>query len=108
MDHARARRTLRGMREFYAGGPAQSAGPAAEEALKLFHDAARTVPAYAAFLGSAGIDPGAVRSAEDFDQLPMLTKDTYHRRYPLAELCRDGRLDGCDMVAVSSASSGTP
>jgi phenylacetate-CoA ligase len=96
------------MSEFYAGEPAQTAGPAAEAALELFHDAARSVPAYAAFLRSAGIDAGAVRSPDDFDRLPLLTKDTYHRRYPLADLCRDGRLDGCDMVAVSSGSSGTP
>jgi phenylacetate-CoA ligase len=96
------------MSEFYAGGPAQSAGPAAEAALDLFHDTARSVPAYAGFLHSAGIDPGEVRSPADFDRLPLLTKDTYHRRYPLPELCRGGRLDGCDMVAVSSGSSGTP
>ena len=70
------------MGEFFASEPAQSAGPAAEAALELFHDAARSVPAYAAFLewrrGSA-----AVRSAEDFDRLPMLTKDNYQRRYQL-------------------------
>ncbi len=57
---------------------------------------------------TAGLDPGAIRSPEDFDKLPMLTKDNYHRRYPLPELCRDGRLDQCDTVAVSSGSSGTP
>src|SRR6185437_5779349 len=38
----------------------------------------------------------------------LLTKDAYHRRHPLPQLCRGGRLDGCDMVAVSSGSSGTP
>jgi phenylacetate-coenzyme A ligase PaaK-like adenylate-forming protein len=108
VDHGRAERVLRGMGEFYAAEPAQSAGPAAEVALELFHDAARSVPAYAAFLRSAGVDPCAVRSAADFDRLPMLTKDTYQRRYPLPELCRDGRLDRCDMVAVSSGSSGAP
>ncbi len=108
MDDGRPGRVLRGLGEFYAGEPAQSAGPAAQAALDLFHDAARSVPAYAAFLRSAGIDPGAVRSAEDFDRLPMLTKDNYHRQFPLPELCRDGRLDQCDMVAVSSGSSGTP
>src|SRR5579863_5770323 len=108
MDRDRAGRVLAGMGEFYASGPAQSAGPAAQAALELFHDAARSVPAYAAFLKSAGLDPAAVRSAEDFDRLPMLTKDNYQRRYPLPELCRGGRLDGCDMVAVSSGSSGTP
>jgi len=96
------------MSEFYAGEPAQSAGPAAEAALELFQDAARSVPAYAKFLSSAGVDPGTVRSPAGFDRLPLLTKDTYHRRYPLPELCRDGRLDRCDMVAVSSGSSGTP
>ncbi|HUD39524.1 MAG TPA: phenylacetate--CoA ligase family protein [Streptosporangiaceae bacterium] len=108
MDRGRAGRVLRGLEEFYADGPAQSAGPAGAAALALFHDAARTVPAYAAFLRSAGVDPGGIRTSEDFDQLPMLTKDTYQRRYPLNELCRGGRLDGCDMVAVSSGSSGSP
>lgn len=108
MDRGRAERVLHGMGEFYASGPAQSAGPAAEAALELFHDAACSVPAYAAFLSSAGVDPGSIRSAADFDRLPLLTKETYQRRYPLPDLCRDGRLDGCDMVAVSSGSSGAP
>jgi phenylacetate-CoA ligase len=108
MDHERADRVLRGLEEFYADAPAQSAGPAAQAALDLFHDAARTVPAYAAFLRSAGVDQGAIRSAADFDRLPLLTKDNYLRRYSLPELCRDGRLDGCDLVAVSSGSSGAP
>src|SRR6202050_3902438 len=108
MDHGRADQVLRGMREFYLGEPPQEAGPAAYAALELFRDAARTVPAYTAFLRSAGVDPEAIRSPADFDQLPLLTKDTYHRRYPLPALCRGGRLDGCDMVAVSSGSSGTP
>lgn len=108
MDHGRPEQILRGLREFYVDEPAQEAGPAEQAALELFRDAARSVPAYAAFLRSAGIDPGDVRSPEDFDRLPMLTKDTYHRQYPLPDLCRDGRLDGCDMVAVSSGSSGAP
>ncbi|HEY3902411.1 MAG TPA: phenylacetate--CoA ligase family protein [Streptosporangiaceae bacterium] len=110
MDRDRAGRVLAGMGEFFASEPAQSSGPAAaaQAALALFHDAARSVPAYAAFLESAGVDPAAVQSAEDFNRLPMLTKDNYQRRYQLPHLCRGGRLDGCDMVAVSSGSSGTP
>ena len=108
MDRDRAGRVLAGMGEFYASGPAQSAGPASQAALELFHDAARSVPAYAAFLKSAGLDPAEVRSAQDFDRLPMLTKDNYLRRYQLPQLCRGGRLDGLDMVAVSSGSSGPP
>ena len=38
----------------------------------------------------------------------MMDKESYHRRYPLPERCRDGRLDGCDLVSVSSGSSGSP
>jgi phenylacetate-coenzyme A ligase PaaK-like adenylate-forming protein len=108
MDGERAGLVLRGLRDFYSAGPAQTAGPAAEAALELFRDAARSVPAYADFLRSAGIDPAAVASPAAFDRLPLLTKDNYHRQYRLAELCRDGRLDRCDMVAVSSGSSGSP
>ncbi len=108
MDSGRPERILRGMREYYLSEPPQEAGPAAEAALDLFHDAARTVPAYGAFLRAAGVDREAIRSPADFDQLPLLTKDTYHRRHALPELCRGGSLDGCDLVAVSSGSSGTP
>ena len=74
----------------------------------FFHDVVASVPAYRAFLAAAGVDPAAVRGIEDFRRLPMTTKATYHNRYPLPQLCRDGRLDGCDIVAVSSGSSGTP
>jgi phenylacetate-CoA ligase len=44
----------------------------------------------------------------DFERLPLLTKAGYHRRYALPQMCRDGRLDGCDLIAVSSGSTGEP
>jgi phenylacetate-CoA ligase len=74
----------------------------------FFHGVVESVPAYREFLTEAGVDPAAVRGVDDFHRLPMTTKDTYHRRYPLPRLCRGGRLEDCDMVAVSSGSSGTP
>ena len=74
----------------------------------FFRDVAASVPAYRKFLADAQIDPAAVQSVEDFRQLPMTSKGTYQNRYPLPELCRGGRLDGCDMIAVSSGSSGRP
>src|SRR6266511_1786725 len=76
--------------------------------LALFHSVAATVPAYRALLREHGVDPAAVRSFEDVQRLPLLTKENYLRRYPLAELCRDGRLERCDMIAVSSGSTGQP
>lgn len=77
-------------------------------ALELFQRVARRVPAYAAFLAEHGVDPTAVTSAEAFRQLPQVSKQNYLSRHPLAALCWDGRLEGCDMVAVSSGSTGKP
>jgi phenylacetate-CoA ligase len=41
-------------------------------------------------------------------RIPGATKDTYHRRHALARLCRGGELAACDMLAVSSGSTGEP
>jgi phenylacetate-CoA ligase len=49
-----------------------------------------------------------VATPEDFARLPLLTKDGYLRRYPLAARCRGGDLSTCDFVAVSSGSTGEP
>jgi phenylacetate-CoA ligase len=49
-----------------------------------------------------------VTSREAFERLPAPTKDTYYRRHALPELCRDGRLERSDFVAVSSGSTGEP
>ena len=83
-------------------------GAPAERAAQLFHDAAREVPAYAQFLRDAGFEPGNVTAAADFARVPVATKDSYHRRHPLAALCRNGELAGADMLAVSSGSTGEP
>lgn len=77
-------------------------------ALALFHAAVARVPAYRAFLAEHGIDPATVREPADFARLPLVTKDNYLRRFSLAELCRDGALAACDMIAVSSGSTGQP
>lgn len=77
-------------------------------ALELFHRVARRVPAYAAFLAEHGVDPAGVTTPEAFRRLPQVSKQAYLARHPLAALCWDGRLEGCDMVAVSSGSTGRP
>jgi phenylacetate-CoA ligase len=99
------------LEEFFARPPVPDApDPDAAHAgvLDLFHRVADTVPAYADFLARHGVDPADVRAIDDFARLPLTTKDNYQRRYPLAELCRDGRLESCDMIAVSSGSTGRP
>jgi phenylacetate-CoA ligase len=87
------------MRDYYSG-----AGPALDP-LALFRRMASGVPAYRDFLAEQGVDPGLVTS---LTQLPLMTKDNYHLRYGLPERCHGGSLSGCDMVAVSSGSSGRP
>jgi len=78
------------------------------EALALFHEVAASVPAYRRFLDEHGIDPVSVRTFTDFEALPPTTKQGYILRHPLADLCRGGELESCDMVAVSSGSTGKP
>src|SRR4051794_20027312 len=100
-----------GFREFIGRSPEPSApdmDAVRAGVVELFHRVARTVPAYADLLGRHGVDPAAVRAFADFERLPLTTKDTYQRRYPLHDLGRDGRLDRCDMIAVSSGSTGRP
>ncbi|ABW29544.1 phenylacetate--CoA ligase family protein [Acaryochloris marina] len=76
--------------------------------LSLFHRVAQTVPAYHDFLQQQGVDPKQIQTLEDFATLPLTTKDNYLRQFPLPHLCRDGKLETCDMIAVSSGSTGEP
>lgn len=88
---------------------ARHRGTAAQEAaLALFHGAARKVPAYGDFLAAQGVDPSKVRTARDFAHLPLTTKANYMRAYPLPARCRNGNLAACEMMAVSSGSTGEP
>jgi len=79
-----------------------------QAALALFHMVATSVPAYRTFLSEQGIDPESVQTIEDFKRLPQVTKKNYQLRYPLKDMCRNGELDSCDFIAVSSGSTGKP
>ncbi len=78
------------------------------QVLQLFQEVAATVPAYQAFLQERRIEPQTIQTFADFQSLPLLSKANYIQRYPLADLCRDGQLDSCDLIAVSSGSTGKP
>lgn len=76
--------------------------------LALFREVAAEVPAYRELLREHGVEPAAVATREDFARLPLVTKEGYLRRFPLAARCRGGDLSACDFVAVSSGSTGEP
>ncbi|MBW4541860.1 MAG: phenylacetate--CoA ligase family protein [Myxacorys chilensis ATA2-1-KO14] len=86
----------------------QNTTDAQTDVLTLFHRVAGRVPAYQAFLKAQGITPTDIQTFDQFQQLPLTTKANYIQQYPLPQLCRDGQLAGCDMVAVSSGSTGQP
>lgn len=81
---------------------------ASSAALALFHHVAATVPAYQTFLAERNINPANIQTYADFQQLPPINKENYLKLYALAQLCRHGQLENCDIIAVSSGSTGKP
>jgi phenylacetate-CoA ligase len=113
MNDQQRRRTLTSLEQFLSTSLDDLLGrheqaDSQEAVLALFHNVVATVPAYRAFLTEQGVDPASIAGFADFDLLPLTTKETYLRRYALPELCREGRLESCDMIAVSSGSTGQP
>lgn len=74
-----------------------------KRAAAAFYQAKRNVPAYAEFLKQHGVDqPGR------FEDVPVMDKESYVKRWPLEALCQGGRLPlrGA-VIDESSGSSGT-
>ena len=110
-DDRQSRRVEEALHRFIHTPLAALLAPGADPpaaAVGLFHDVVATVPAYRDFLCTQGCDPASVRSPADFARVPLATKESYLRRHALPSLCRGGRLDACDFVAVSSGSTGEP
>lgn len=77
-------------------------------ALKLFLSAAKNVPAYKDFLKKNGVKIGNIKTASDFQRLPLTNKENYIKKYTLAELCWGGKIPDRTTVAESSGTSGPP
>jgi phenylacetate-CoA ligase len=76
--------------------------------LQLFQDVVTKVPAYQQFLATHHRSIDDIQTWEDFQTLPLITKENYLRQYSLSQLCRYGQLETCDLIAVSSGSTGNP
>ncbi|CAD5910724.1 Putative phenylacetate-CoA ligase [Planktothrix tepida] len=76
--------------------------------LQLFQQVVTTVPAYQRFLAEYYQSIPNIKTLEDFQTLPLITKENYLRQYSLSQLCRNGQLETCDLIAVSSGSTGNP
>jgi len=81
----------------------------AERIVQLFKQMSRRVPAYKKVLAEHGIDPAKIKTIEDIEQLPTLDKDNYLRKYPLSELCWDGKFaEKSWVISATSGSTGQP
>jgi len=76
--------------------------------LELFHEAAKRVPAYRAFLKAHGVRVAAIRTLEDFARVPQTSKADYLKKHPLADLCWDGVLARPAIFSSTSGSTGKP
>lgn len=74
-----------------------------KRAAAVFYRARKTVPAYRAFLAEQ-----SATSAQAFEDVPVMDKERYIKRYPLPELCQGGALPlrGA-VIDESSGSTGT-
>jgi phenylacetate-CoA ligase len=77
-------------------------------ALRVFREAAKTVPAYKKFLKKHNIDPASIKTITDFKQVPLMTKENYLKAYPLNELLPEGTVGAAQMISTSSGSTGIP
>jgi phenylacetate-CoA ligase len=59
-------------------------------ALALFHKASERVPAYKDFLKKEGVSPKKIKTWDDFQNVPPVSKKNYLRQYPLEKLSTSG------------------
>ena len=81
----------------------------AEMALKLFHDMAKSVPAYKKFLEAHNCTTADIYDIGDISAIPLTDKQEYLRQYPRVEVCWGGTLKGERWtVSTTSGSTGEP
>lgn len=77
-------------------------------AIELFHEVSKRVPAYKDFLKKNKINPERVKTFEDFSKIPSVNKDNYLRKYDLEKLCWEGSLTKPLVFTSTSGSTGEP
>lgn len=77
-------------------------------ALKIFHAAAESIPAYKDFLKRNKVNHERVKTIDDFKAVPITDKNNYINSYSLEKRCWNGEISENNLVAVSSGVSGNP
>lgn len=77
-----------------------------QQALRTFHAAAESIPAYSHFLKSHKISAHTIKSITDFLSLPTTTKKNYVEKYSAHERAWPGTYS--NMISTSSGTTGVP
>ncbi|HEX5430091.1 MAG TPA: hypothetical protein VFX17_03395 [Patescibacteria group bacterium] len=77
-------------------------------ALQLFTNASKRVPAYKDFLKKNNINPGKIKTFQDFQNIPPVSKKNYLRQYELKDLLWDGNFKKPLVFTSTTGSTGEP
>lgn len=80
----------------------------AETLLKLFTRAAKHVPAYTRFLKEAGMESSKIRTIEDLEKVPSVSKKNYLHKNSFADLFWNKSLRAPHILTSTSGSTGRP
>lgn len=79
-----------------------------KNSLKLFHKAAKCIPAYQAFLNSNSINPAKIRRVDDFRIIPLTDKKNYLLPNKRSDLIWPKDLGNLLLFCATSGSTGEP
>jgi len=77
-------------------------------ALRLFHRAAKEVPAYKDFLHKNNVVVKSIKTIDNFKNLPLINKENYLSQYSLNDLCWNGEIKKGGIISQSSGTTGRP
>lgn len=95
-------------KEFYAKKNKDWIKEGEKQALGIFHSASERVPAYKDFLKKHNVNPRAIKTLEDFRQVPPTTKENYIEKYDIEKRCWNGNFSDIHVISTSSGTSGEP
>jgi phenylacetate-CoA ligase len=79
-----------------------------KNAIAIFKEVSKKVPAYKAFLKAHNIQPNKINTWNDFQSVPIVSKQNYLKQNQLKDLCFDGSLNKPLVFTSTSGSTGEP
>jgi phenylacetate-CoA ligase len=75
---------------------------------KIWQEAVRDIPAYRNFLHKNSINVRKIKTPADLSLVPITSKNSYLRAFPVAQLCKHGTLAHSLVFTSTSGSTGEP